>query len=189
MMTAKDRQLLMYGLIYPAVLGTGLVAMAMQIASYLQQGDRFFLTRMSLAGLFLFFFCISFVAGSKVPSDPPKPKYSWAAFGCDLIEVFFMFCCFLALGLFSQPAATPHPRTAYLVFLVLIPGQMAWRWSVGLKAREWWPLRLMAFVALLFGWLFGHSGTIVTPVVAMFCVIVTLIYVAKPKWCEKWFAD
>lgn len=179
----------MYGLIYPAVLGTGLVAVAMQIASYLVRGDADFVSRMSLGLRFLFFFCVSFVAGARVPCEPPKAHYRLPAFGCDLVESLLMFICFLALGLFSQPATKPHLRTAYVIFLLLIPAQLLWRASVGLNVKEMWPLRVLAVAALLFGWLFGHTSPFFTPLVSLFCILVTLIYVVKPRWAAKWFNE
>ena len=85
---------IMYGLIYPAFLGTGLVffvshiAREPSLASWLHDSARY---PAIAAG---FFYTFSFTALSETEEDKARLSYQWPAFFVDWIEVALMFGCF-----------------------------------------------------------------------------------------------
>lgn len=168
-------QQLMYGLIYPAVLGTGIVLTGVRGA---HDGSLFnALTDPSIqlgfiAGLF---FCASFDSAFYWP---PKQKghYSAWAFGVDFVEVVLMFICFHYLRLFELPdKPAPNLRLAYAMLAADVVLQYLWRWVTGLEVLYRWKLRLFIAVVLAAGAIFGDKvnwvNGAITAVVTGFVVV------------------
>src|SRR5437870_1915369 len=121
----------MLGLLYPAVLGSVIVATAIRIASPNWTGDSSYLERLSLGALLLFFFCASYV------NSYDAREYQWPTFTLDFIEVALMFMGFWYLRLLSSSDEQPQIVNAYRTLLALVPLQEVWR-SIAKPPERWY---------------------------------------------------
>src|SRR6476660_8541621 len=141
----------MYGLIYPAVLGTGIVLIGVRMAH--QDGFLAAITDPSfeLGVTACAFFCASFDSAFYWPADSPDAAYNRRAFGLDIVEVILMFVCFHFLRLFEDPKAleAAHLMPAYLCLSADVAMQFLWRWAVGLPVAQKAGLRSIIAGTLL----------------------------------------
>jgi hypothetical protein len=160
---------LMDGLLYPAVVGAGLVVLAMRAADS-HRTDDYFAARMSLGLMTLCIYCASYVAFK----DVHEKAYSVWLFLLDLAEVAVVFTCYLWLGLLdiTVTEGIPLPRVFAVLAVDLLPVQIAWRGfaskSVGTAFRYWY-VRLLLLAVLGVGFACGYpavAGWVVIAVVA-----------------------
>ncbi|HEX3351735.1 MAG TPA: hypothetical protein VHS34_02845 [Terriglobales bacterium] len=156
--TPRPLHQLMYGLIYPAVLGTGIVLIGVRAAH--QHGFLAAVTDPSvlLGVMACTFFAASFDSAFYWPADSPNAAYSRSAFWLDVGEVIVMFVCFHFLRLFEDPKAL-EPANLWPVYLALglgVASQYGWRKVVGLKWEQKWALRLAISVLLFAGIYLAH---------------------------------
>jgi len=132
-MKAADRKLhnLMYGLLYPAILGAGI---ALLVTYVLQVGlqDAFFVQRVSLGVITLLLFCVSY--GNAF--DPKE--YRSSAFFLDTAEIVFMGICFWALNLFYKDIGGPvkFGWFSFSLGFTLLGVQSVWLKLVGKDPAE-----------------------------------------------------
>lgn len=176
-------QQLMYGLIYPGVLGTGIVLTAVRAAhepfGKVVQDPSVLLG--IVAGLF---FCASFDSAFYWPADE-KGRYGRMAFLIDVVEVAFMFACFHFLRLFEDPTRTvaAYLPAAYAFLAGDVLLQFLWRWAVGLKKRYRWQMRAFAALILILGACFGSSYAWINPAVCgLFLVLLIVYLLADPRY-------
>lgn len=154
---------IMYGLVYPAVLGTGLVLLALHIARLNAGVWVIHDSVSSLAVAAGCFYTLSFTALSEGKEERSKLSYRWPAFIVDGIEVALMFCCFYFLGLLSEKETAPDLPFVYGALIVdFIIIQPVWRLVAGIKVFLFFKARVVVTLILLLG------GT------------VSIIYPAKP---------
>ena len=167
----------MYGLLYPAVLGSVIVACAIRIATPGWSGDPYLVDRLSLGTLFLVFFCVSFANSGDARSYPT------AAFLLDFIEVAMMFLGFWFLRLLAITTEEPEMVYAYRTLLALIPLQEVWR-RVAVPEKPWYliELRVAIWVALFIGLLTRDSSSLATPLAAVVAIALIVVYVRAPSW-------
>lgn len=166
---------LMYGLLYPAFLGSILVAIALRGTSII--GENHFVARLSLAGLFIGFFCASFAAFDE------KTSYNKKAFLLDFIEVALMFWYFKNLGFLSETSDLSELTLApaWIALVVIIPVQLSWRWAVGVKALKLFELRIVASLVLFVG-LWNVDVEWSVPLACGLSLICVCLYVFEPQW-------
>jgi hypothetical protein len=176
----------MYELLYPGVLGAGIVAVAVRFF-YPQPpfSSRPWDESFWLGTLLLLFFSTSFLIDS-------RRQYRPFAFVLDLIEVGGMFAGFHLLKLLVPPAnilERVNVPAVYLVLAALIALQVLWRNANGLSWSEWWWARLVAGVVLFLGWFFHDGGlffhdrwphAVNDGVVAVLAVLILLYDICHP---------
>ena len=177
-MNAQRLKNLMYGLLYPAVLGTGLVAIATRISTHISAAHSGIDNSVVLGSLFLVFFCASFVAAD-------DGTYCCKAFLLDVVEVILMFLCFYYLGLFEEDNPKPWMAGAYATFMVLQPLQLLWREVVGLDPEHLLELRFLMLIAFAVGLLFSDRIDWMTPAVSVTSLLLIYLYVFSPVWYLK----
>ena len=151
-MEAADRKLhnLMYGLLYPAILGAGI---ALLVAYVLQVGlqDAYFVQRVSLGVITLLLFCVSY--GNAF--DPSR--YGSSAFFLDTAEIVFMGICFWSLNLFYKDIGGPvkFGWFSFSLSFTLLVVQSMWLKLVGKNPAEGRYLipRVAAVLVILAGYL------------------------------------
>jgi len=139
---------LMYGLLYPAILGAGialLIAYGIQVGVH---GDLF-IQRFSLAVITLLIYCVAY--GNSF--DPTK--YGPSAFLLDIVEIICMGVCFWALGLFYKDFYGPAKfgLFGFSLSFSLLGVQSLWLKKVGQKPTEGRYLvpRVVAVMVILAG--------------------------------------
>jgi hypothetical protein len=147
---------IMYGLIYPAVLGTGLVLLVLHLtrgsspASWLQDPAVY---PAIAAG---FFYTFSFTALSETEEDKTRLCYQWFAFFVDWAEVALMFGCFYFLGLMDEKMPGPRLVPVYiLLFADVLLVQPVWRLVAGVNVYTFFKARLIVGALLIVGILSG----------------------------------
>jgi hypothetical protein len=175
----------MYGLLYPGVLGTGIVLTAVRAAHDDSVSQALLDPSIHVSVTACMFFMASFVSAFYWP--PPAAhavqphRYSGSAFTCDLVEIVLMFICFHFLGLFELPTIIePNLLCAYLVLAADVLLQFIWRKSAHIK--EWnrmWKLRCSVAVVMVLGAFFGKASPTVTILIALFVLAFVVYYVAK----------
>jgi hypothetical protein len=168
---------IMFGLYYPAVLGTGLVTLNLHGTYHDSFPSALRDPAIQLGAVFLLYFTASFAASFE------PPKYGACAFIFDLIEVALMFLAFYFLRLFESSLVTPQVHGAYVVLVISILLQFAWRWAAG-KKKPWTRayLRLIA-VAILIGGCFmdtSHKSAHLAVVLAVAGIILVYLFILKP---------
>jgi len=136
---------IMYGLGYPAVLGTGLVFLALHIAK-LPNGVWAIDDPVSCLAIAAgSFYTLSFTALSETEEEKTKLSYRWPAFIVDVFEVGLMFCCFYFLGLMEGKDAAPNYPIVYGTLIVdVIIVQPVWRLVAGIKVSAYLVDRVVA---------------------------------------------
>ncbi|MFZ1014178.1 MAG: hypothetical protein WAN28_12620 [Terracidiphilus sp.] len=140
----KRLHAVIYGLYYPAVLGTGLVVALQRISAHSIHGAQ-----ISVALVAGIFFSLSFASAIGF-----EEKYTLFALLFDVVEVILMFLCLDCLSLID--ISVPLPKSiafAYGILLLLVGSQLAWRASVKLKVKAFLDLKLI-FIALLVAGIF-----------------------------------
>jgi len=133
---------LMYGLYYPAVLGTGVVVALQRVSAHTIHDPA-----ISVAVTAGTFFSVSFASAMGFENE-----YGPGAFLLDAAEVFGMFACFVFLNLIDPPAwITPSVRVAYLILFAVVAFQVAWRKAIGLQGDAYLDLKLILGLLLLVG--------------------------------------
>ena len=183
---------LMYGLLYPGVLGTGIVLTAVRAAHDDSVSRAFLDQSVHTSVTACLFFAASFVSAYYWP--PPAahpaqpPKYSGGAFACDLLEIVLMFICFHFLGLFELPTiVAPNLLWACLALAADVLLQFIWRKAAHIK--DWWrmwKLRCFTAAVMVAGAFFGKECPVVTIVIALFVLGFVVYYIAKdPRYHEE----
>jgi hypothetical protein len=179
---------LMYGLIYPGVLGTGLVLSgqrATKEASVVAALTDPALWVAAAAGLF---FAVSFASVFEEPQkeDATEEWYGWTPFLIDLVEVVLMFACFYFLGLFEVPnVPPPELHWAYGLLIVEIWWQCLWRWSIGLKPFRLWGMKVGVTAVLVLGWIYGPQYPWSNILFSLGVAVFVIIYVFKDPRYRK----
>lgn len=179
---------LMYGLVYPAVLGTGMVLTAERITGDGSFSLAFFDPSVQLSIAASLVFAASFVSAFHLQSDVAGKvenlSYNIVALLLDFLEVALMFLCFHFLKLFQAPANPwPNAGMAYLMMVADIPLQYVWELAVGyhipgfprpedlstsafafgiIRANS---LKALALVFFLGGFLRGYRGGWINPAI------------------------
>lgn len=168
----------MYGMLYPAVLGSVIVAVAIRVATPNWTSDQFLIGRASLGTLFLLFFFFSYV------NSEDAKKYDAWTFVCDFVDVLAMFIAFWSLGLFSDSTKNePNFDHAYVALIILVPFQLIWRKVA--KVEDVFlliELRASALGALVAGLLFYPKFGFVIPVTSGFAAVLLVLYQVAPMW-------
>lgn len=128
MATKNEEKLhvLMYTLLYPAVLGTMIVGLVFAFTE-------------SLIGFeyrsYVAIFLIIYFSSQHVENAEDKASYSWPKFGMDVLEIIFIFGLFLLLGVYKFTYAISTCTESYsewcvfyacLAFTFLIPVVTRW---------------------------------------------------------------
>ncbi len=124
---------LMYGLIYPGVLGTGLVLSGQRATKEASIAAALTDPALWVAAAAGLFFAASFASVFEEPQKKNENEewYGWWPFVIDSVEVVLMFACFYFLGLFEVPnVPPPELHWAYGLLIVEIWWQCLWRWSI-----------------------------------------------------------
>jgi phosphate/sulfate permease len=167
---------IMYGLIYPAVLGTGLVLFVLRVtkesASWLTNPILYLAVAATL------FYILSFTALSEKSEDSDKLSYDLLPFCLDWIEVGLMFGCFKALGLLDEQSEQgPNLLLAYVCLLAdVIVLQIVWRLAAGVPAWVGIKARVVA-ASLLVAGIATNSHPIVHPWIDMLIAVSVLFFV------------
>jgi hypothetical protein len=166
---------IMYGLIYPAVLGTGLVLFVSHVAkeplsSWLHDPVRY---PAIAAG---FFYILSFTALSSGEKEEAA-SYQWLPFAVDWIEVALMFACFYFLGLIDE-RATIRLAPAYGCLTVdVILVQPVWRLVAGAQVWTAFKARVTVAALLAVAMITVHYPSL-HPWVDMLIALVVFLFVA-----------
>lgn len=180
-------QQLMYGLIYPAVLGTGITMTAVRAAHHHSIANALLDPSIEVGFIAGLFFCASFDSAFYWPLGQ-KGHYRKSAFGIDFLEVILMFVCFHFLRLFEEPKDLLKPDLfyAYLMLGIDVLLQFGWRKVVGLDPLYRWHLRLGIAVVLFVGCLWGDSQSCVNIMITIAVSIAVAIYVFfDPRYPRK----
>jgi hypothetical protein len=167
----------MYGLHYPAVLGTGIVVALLRIASHTMHAPA-----ASVALIVWAFFCLSFMSAIGF-----EEEYGWGAFFFDMIELLGMFACLLCLRLLDPTTSeAPLVRLAYLILLGVVALQVGWRWAMGLKPHALVDLKLGFLGLLIWGVVLGNCNPGLHWVIAIaFCLLAVLYVISAPYKVDK----
>ena len=171
----------MYGLIYPAVLGTGLVLSGQRATKEPSVMDAVKDPALWVAAAAGLFFCASFASVFEEPEKATQGEwYGWWPFLIDSVEVVLMFACFYFLGLFEVPQVPPPVLYwAYGLLIAEIWWQCLWRWRVGLKAMRLWGMKVGVSIVLALGLIYGtqypRSNIVFSLLVALFVVIYVFV--------------
>ena len=178
---------IMYGLIYPSVLGTAVVLGVLRAIKESPQG-RLHDPALYIALAAVFFYVLSFTSQSEKKEDGTCIAYQWPAFLVDLLEVALMFLCFYCIGLLDDKVTDPYLSPAYFFLLAdVIAVQPLWRLAAGVKVNAFWRYRFVAGIFLSLGFYAGLCGGPNSPLlhpsvdifVSFAIVAATLIYVCR----------
>lgn len=178
---------IMYGLIYPAVLGTAVVLSVLRAIKEPLQG-RLHDAALYIAIAAICFYMLSFTSQSEKKEDGTCIAYQWPAFLVDLLEVVLMFLCFYFIGMLDDKITDPYLSPAYLFLLVdVIAVQPLWRLAAGVKVNAFWRFRFVAGITLSLGFYAGLCGgpnhpllhPTVDIILSFAIVVATLIYVFR----------
>jgi hypothetical protein len=179
-------QQLMYGLIYPAVLGTGIVLVGVRAAHHSSAINALLDPSIQLGLMAGLFFCASFDSAFYWPVGQ-QGHYTRRAFGVDVVEVILMFVCFHYLRLFEDPVklVAPFLPFAYGTLAADVLLQFGWRKLVGLDWKYRWLLRLGIAVVLVFGAVLGQRSSWVNVVISLAVGVFVIIYVVSDPRYKK----
>lgn len=180
---------IMYGLIYPAVLGTGLVLFVLHITkntsalSWLSDVVRY---PALAAGCF---YISSFTALSETAEGKARLSYQWRPFALDWLEVGLMFGCFYFLGFMDEGITARHLGLAYgclLADVVLI--QPMWRLAAGVNVYTFFRDRVVVGSLLIGGIISAPMAKLhpwVDMVIAAVVILFVIRYIARDVAFEK----
>ncbi len=179
-------QQLMYGLIYPAVLGTGIVLIGVRAAHHSSTIDALLDPSIQLGVMAGLFFCASFDSAFYWPEGKNGHYTSWA-FGVDAVEVILMFVCFHFLRLFEDPVklVPPFLPAAYAMLTADVLLQFAWRAVVGIGWSYKWWLRSGIAAALLLGAFLGHRFWWINVAISVVVAVSVIAYVVSDERYKK----
>jgi hypothetical protein len=163
---------LMYGLYYPAILGTAIVFTLQHLATGKVEYPVFFVALTAGA-----FFSISF--GSAFNKEE---EYSLAPFLLDALEIFEMIVCFLFLKLVDPiPNRLEHYLPflpgAYLTLMFAVVVQLEWRRRMGLRWNAFIDLKSVLLVLLALGALLGEHFRWLNWVITILFSLTSIVYV------------
>jgi hypothetical protein len=138
----------MYGLYYPAILGTGVVVALQHAAQSIHS------PAMSVAVTAGAFFSLSFASAMGF-----EKEYGPVPFLLDVVEVIGMFACFVFLSLIDLPGVSPSVTLAYIVLIAVVAFQVAWRKAMSLQVDAYLDLKLTLALLLLIGAVLGDHHT------------------------------
>jgi hypothetical protein len=171
----------MYGLYYPAVLGTGVVV-ALQHAPQSIHSPA-----LSVAVTAGAFFSLSFASAMGF-----EKEYRPIAFLLDVVEVMGMFACFVFLNLIELPDVKSSVTLAYLVLFAVVAFQVAWRKAMGLQVDAYLDLKLILGLLLLIGAVLGDKYKSLHWVITGIFSIIAWLYVSNHPYqadvrVRRWF--
>ena len=143
-------QQLMYGLIYPAVLGTGITMTAVRAAHHHSIANALLDPSIEVGFIAGLFFCASFDSAFYWPLGQ-KGHYRKSAFGIDFLEVILMFVCFHFLRLFEDPKDLLKPDLFYAYLMLGIDVLLQFGWRKVVRTGPAIPLAVTA----------GHSSCLI----------------------------
>ena len=153
---------IMYGLIYPAVLGTGLVLGVIRLFKEDTVVGRIHDPALYVGISACAFYILSYTSSVETRADRTKIAYRLPTFLVDLCEVFLMFACFYSLGLLQNeewPPVDASLAPAYLWLLIDVTiVQFLWRLFAGVDVMVAWKSRLLVAIMLGFGIASGFFG-------------------------------
>ena len=167
---------IMYGMVYPAVLGTGLVLAVLRAikeeTAYSRIHDSALYVGLA-AGLFYSF---SFTSGSEKKDDKTDIAYRWPTFLIDFLEVILMFLCFYFLGLLDDHVIDPRLSPTYAVLLIdVVVIQPIWRLIAGVDVLYYFWFRVVVAITLIAGVLMGLKPGEVHPWVDLLvCFVISV---------------
>jgi hypothetical protein len=180
---------LMYGLYYPAVLGTAIVVALQHTAASSIHGPA--LAVATTAGAF---FSLSFASAMGF-----EKEYGFGAFVLDAMEVFGMFACFAFLELVEFPQSghlpawvVPSTRVAYIILLGVVLFQLAWRKVMELQTDAFLDLKLILGLLLVAGAVLGDSHVRLHWLITAIFALIAWLYVShnpyqKATPVRRWF--
>ena len=180
---------LMYGLYYPAVLGTAIVVALQHTAASSIHGPA--LAVATTAGAF---FSLSFASAMGF-----EKEYGFGAFVLDAMEVFGMFACFAFLELVEFPQSghlpawvVPSARVAYLILLGVVLFQLWWRRVMELQTDAFLDLKLILCLLLVAGAVLGDSHTRLHWLIPAIFALIAWLYVSRNPYrkdapVRRWF--
>ena len=170
---SSKRERFMFELVYPGVLGAGLVGLALRMTRdhSFAEGARDESVPLGIA--LMVFFSSSFLNVGE--------KYPVPAFFLDIVEVCLMFLAFHWLKLFDPEKEQLWAVGVYAVLAAVLALQWGWRALAG--AKPWhrlWGMRAAAIAVLIIGG-FLHcylpeSAALVSLTVSAVLIVLTLIY-------------
>jgi hypothetical protein len=166
---------IMYGMIYPAVLGTGLVLAVLRATKEDSAYSRFHDSALYVAFAAGLFYLFSFTSGSEKKEDKTDIAYRWPTFLVDFLEVILMFLCFYFLGLLDDHAVDPRLSPAYAFLLIdVVFIQPLWRLVAGVEVLYYFWFRATVAMSLIAGIIFGLRSGILHPWVdLLLCLVVS----------------
>jgi hypothetical protein len=171
---------IMYGLIYPAVLGTGLVLAVLRATKEPSAYSRLHDPSLYIAVASGAFYVLSFTAPFEMRADKLRIAYRWPAFLIDWCEVALMFLCFYYLGLLDDKVENARLSPAYAcLFVDVILIQPLWRLMAGVYVYTEWQSRLVVAVVLAGGMITGLFGNAVHPWIDAIASLLMFGFVAK----------
>ncbi len=175
---AQTLRRIMYALIYPVVLGAGLLVLGEAVVSH--PSPRALLAPApNLGVVYMVIMSFAFVAGES------SGDYRVTAFVLDLLEVGLVFGGMLRLGLVDSHAMpAQHLRSGYYLLAGCLAIEPAWRLVTGheLKWRHQW-LRIVALVLLVSAgaWVDQAFRYMVNAVLILLCAS----YVTHDLWLAR----
>ena len=174
---------LMYGLFYPAVLGTAIVVTLQHVSAQLKLDS---VTWVAItAGTF---FSLSFASAQGL-----EKRYGLPAFVLDVAEVLGMSAIFVLLKLIEPPSvAAPALDAAYGVLIMIVLMQLLWRTAMGMKWNTFADLKVALLSLLIAGVFLGPRYDWINGRITAAFAFIAVLYVAGnpykqdgPKlWCR-----
>jgi hypothetical protein len=167
---------IMYGMVYPAVLGTGLVLAVLRAIKEDSTYSRFHDSALYVGLAAGLFYSFSFTSGSEKKDDKTEIAYRWPTFLFDFLEVILMFLCFYFLGLLDDHVADPRLSPTYAVLLIdVVLIQPVWRLVAGVDVLYYFWFRIIVAIALIVGILVGlTSGDMHPWVDLLVCFVISV---------------
>jgi hypothetical protein len=178
---------LVYGLYYPAVLGTGIVVALLRAAKNTIQ-DPAISVSVAVAVTAGVFFSLSFAA-----AEGFEDKYGPFPFFLDVVEVIAMFACLYSLGFIDISSPVQRPATvAYAILLALVVLQLFRRNAVNLNWDACLDLKIMVVLSLSIGAIAGNKYPCLHWAITFIISLLALLYVRsdpykQDKPAPRWY--
>ena len=179
----------MYGLYYPAVLGTGVVE-TLRHATVLTGAE------IAIALTAGAFFSLSFASAMGL-----EDSYDFLAFVSDVVEVFAMLVCFAFLSIVERPEAVSasmwpsrSATGAYGMLIFVVALQLVWRARMKLQWDAYLGLKVILIGLLIFGSILGNRPSPVHGWITVLFAATAWLYVSRnpyqknkvyPAWVFK----